>query len=63
MAREMGLRLARLNVTVGVAKIGGISKSDAILKPVIEAARAALLTHSTIAAQPAVSLVAAGAAF
>jgi len=63
MAHEMGLRLARLNVTVGVAKIDGISKSDAILKPVIAAARAALLTHSTIAAQPAVSLVAAGAAF
>jgi hypothetical protein len=63
MAHEMGLRLARLNVTVGVAKIDGISKSDAILKPVIEAARAALLTHSTIAAQPGVSLMAAGAAF
>jgi hypothetical protein len=63
MAHEMGLRLARLNVTVGVAKIDGISKSDAILKPVIAAARAALLTHSTIAAQPVVSLVAAGAAF
>ena len=63
MAHEMGLRLARLNVTVGVAKIDGISKSDAILKPVIEAARAALLTHSTLAAQPAVSLVAAEAVF
>ena len=63
MAHEMGLRLARLNVTVGVAKIDGISKSDAILKPVIAAARAALLTHSTIGAQPTVSLVAAGAAF
>jgi hypothetical protein len=63
MAHEMGLRPARLNVTVGVAKIDGISKSDAILKPLIDAARAALLTHSTRAAQPAVPLVAAGAAF
>ncbi len=63
MAHEMGLRLARLNVTVGVAKIDGISKSDAILKPVIAAARAALLIPSRIVAQPAVSLVAAGASF
>jgi len=63
MAHEMGLRLARLNVTVGVAKIDGVSKSDAILKPIIAAARTALLTHSTITAQAAVSLVAAGAAF
>ena len=62
MAREMAMRLARLNVTVGVAKLDGISKSDASLKPIIAAARAALSTHSTIAAQPVVSLVAARAA-
>jgi hypothetical protein len=62
MAREMGLRLARLNVTVGVAKLDGVSKSDASLKPIIAAARAALATPSTIPAHPAVAPVAAGAA-
>ena len=43
MAHEMGMPLARLNVMVGVAKLDGISKSDAILMPLIAAARAALV--------------------
>ncbi len=63
MAHEMGMHLARLNVTVGVAKIDGISKNDAILKPVSEAARAALCSISKIEAQPPISLMAAGVAF
>lgn len=39
MAHEMGMPLARLNVTVGVAKLDGISKTDALLQPVIAVAR------------------------
>jgi hypothetical protein len=62
MAREMGLRLARLNVTVGVAKLDGVSKSDASLMPLIAAARAALAALSTVPAQPAIALAAARAA-
>jgi hypothetical protein len=62
MAREMGLSLARLNVTVGVAKLDGVSKSDASLKPLIAAARAALSTPSTVSVHPAVALLAAGVA-
>ncbi len=58
MAREMGLPFARLNVTVGVAKLDGVSKSDASLKPLIAAARAALFAPAPI--QP--SLVPEGAA-
>jgi len=62
VAREMGLSLARLNVTVGVAKLDGVSKSDASLKPLIAAARAALSTPSTVSVHPAVALLAAGVA-
>ncbi|MGA8613252.1 MAG: thymidylate synthase [Xanthobacteraceae bacterium] len=62
MAREMGLSLARLNVTVGVAKLDGVSKSDASLKPLIAAARAALSIPSTVSVHPAVALAAAGVA-
>jgi len=42
MAGEMGLPLGRLNVFVGVEKLGPISKSSALLKPVIDVAQAAL---------------------
>jgi hypothetical protein len=62
MAREMDLRLARLNVTVGVAKLDGVSKNDASLKAIIAAARAALATPSTAPAMSSIALVAAGAA-
>jgi len=62
MAREMGLPLARLNVTVGVAKLDGISKTDGALEPLIIAARGALAAPLTVPAQPAVALVAAGTA-
>jgi hypothetical protein len=62
MAHEMDLPLARLNVTVGVAKLDGISKTDAALKPPITAARAALSSPATASPQPIVALAAAGAA-
>lgn len=39
MAREMGMKLARMNVIVGVAKFEGIRKTDARLAPVLSAAR------------------------
>jgi len=63
MAREMGLKLARLNVTVGVAKLDGITKSDASLEPLIAAARAAVVAPQPMSAQSAVALVVAGAEF
>ncbi|MDE0212312.1 MAG: hypothetical protein OXJ64_20825 [Boseongicola sp.] len=40
MAHEMGIRLARLNVMVGVAKLDRINKSDPNLIPLVAAARA-----------------------
>lgn len=40
MAHETGLPLARLNVTIGVAKLERISKTDPALRPLIDAARA-----------------------
>jgi hypothetical protein len=57
MAHEMRLPLARLNVTVGVAKFEGINKSDTALKPLIAAARAVVSdsaspTSRTIVASP-----------
>lgn len=42
IAHEMGIPLARLNVNVGVAKLERITKTDAAMKPLIEAARACL---------------------
>jgi len=39
MAHEMKMPLARLNVVVGIAKLEKISKSDAALAPLIDAAR------------------------
>jgi hypothetical protein len=61
MAHEMRLPLARLNVTVGVAKLDGISKTDPVLKPLISAARAALCGPATDSCQPVVALAAAEA--
>jgi hypothetical protein len=43
MAHELNLPLARLNVTVGVANLDGVKKSDASLAPLIAAARAAVV--------------------
>jgi hypothetical protein len=42
MAHEMKIPLARLNVTVGVAKLERISKTDAALHPLVAAAKACL---------------------
>lgn len=42
MSHEMDIPLARLNVTIGVAKLERISKTDSAMKPLIEAARASL---------------------
>lgn len=42
MAREMNMKLARVNVFVGVAKFERISKDDADLSPLIAAAKAAI---------------------
>jgi len=41
MAHEMKIPLARLNVMVGVAKLERISKTDPLLQPLVEAAKAA----------------------
>lgn len=40
MAHEMAMPFARLNVTVGVAKLDRITKSHPILDPIVEAIRA-----------------------
>ena len=42
MAHEMGMPLARLNVTVGVAKLERITKTSPALRPLAAAARACL---------------------
>jgi hypothetical protein len=62
MAHEMDLPLARLNVTIGVAKLERIIKTDLALRPLIDAARACLApplsarpmaAAAQLAAQPA----------
>ena len=46
MAREMGLTFTRMNCFIGVEKLEKITKKSAILDPVIQAARAALLVEA-----------------
>ena len=57
MAHEMDLPLARLNITIGVAKLERIIKTDPALHPLVDAARACLAppppTRPVAAAQPA----------
>ena len=36
MAHELDMDFARLNVTVGVAKIGQIAKSDPVIQPLVD---------------------------
>jgi hypothetical protein len=56
MAHEFNLPLARLNVTVGVANLDGVKKSDASLAPLIAAARTAVAPAAPPkAARPSVS--------
>ena len=53
MAHEMGMRLARLNVMVGVAKLERINKSDPDLVPLVAAAKALVSrTDCPINAEP-----------
>lgn len=59
MAHEMGLPLARLNVTVGVAKLDGINKTEAVLQPLIAAARN--LVEPPAARAPSSAVASAGA--
>ena len=62
MAHEMDMRLARLNVMVGVAKLERINKSDSDLEPLVGAAEA-LVSGSVVApVRPAVPVIAVGAA-
>ena len=60
MAHEMGTRLARLNVKVGVAKLERINKRDAKLAPLVEAANALVLRSGTTQRQPEFPDVATG---
>ncbi len=50
MAHELEVPLARLNVTVGVAKLERIPKTDPEMKPLIAAARACLAPLGVLAA-------------
>ncbi|WP_373928447.1 thymidylate synthase [Sphingomonas aerolata] len=59
MAHEMGLPLARLNVTIGVAKLERITKTDPALGPLIDAARACLAPRPVVRQAPAVPQFAA----
>lgn len=56
MAHEMEIPLARLNVTIGVAKLERISKTDSAMKPLIEAARASVAPRAPTAQRLSPSL-------
>lgn len=64
MAHEMKIPLARLNVTVGVAKLERISKKDAALQPLVAAAKEclALPARRLVPAAPSVRSLAAQSA-
>lgn len=59
MAHEMNLPLARLNVTVGVAKLERISKTDVAMGPLIDAAKACLAPPAPAYAAPVMPQLAA----
>lgn len=42
MARELDMEFVRLNVTVGVAKIGQVKKSDRVIQPLLDVCRKAV---------------------
>ncbi len=48
MAHEMGMRLSRMNVVIGVAKFERISKTDSELQPLLNAARGCISSESNI---------------
>lgn len=52
MAHEMDIPLARLNVTIGVAKLERISKTDNAMKPLIEAVRACVAPPAPATQRP-----------
>ena len=52
MAHEMGLKLFRMNVIVGVAKFEGIRKTDPRLAPVLQIARQCVATGPDVDASP-----------
>ena len=54
MAQQMEMRLARLNVVVGIAKLDRIAKTDPDLAPVVAAAEAAVPSPVVAAAEAAV---------
>lgn len=56
MAHEMKMPLIRLNVTVGVAKLERISKTDPALQPVLDAAKACTGLHETVLSTSAIPL-------
>lgn len=56
MAHEMSIPLARLNVTVGVAKLERISKTDDAMRPLIEAAQACVTPRIPAAERQSSSL-------
>lgn len=63
MAHEMNMKLARMNVIIGVAKFERISKTDPALAPLLSAARASIASKSqtdtaAVPAQPEVETVA-----
>jgi hypothetical protein len=63
MAHEMKMRLARMNVIIGVAKFERISKTDAALAPLLAAARASIAPQAqtdaaAMPAQPEIEAVA-----
>lgn len=49
MAHEMGMKLARLNVVIGIAKFERISKAADDLAPLIKACRSCILEEETVA--------------
>ncbi|PYE18374.1 hypothetical protein C7410_12276 [Paraburkholderia silvatlantica] len=54
MANQMDMKLIRMNVVVGVAKLEKISKSDPAMRPLLAAARACLMEQElAVSRQPA----------
>ena len=58
MAHEMNVRLARLNIMVGIAKLERIKKSDPDFVPLVNAARALVATRAHVPIQPVSSAIA-----
>lgn len=48
MAHEMDIPLARLNINVGVAKLERISKTNAAMKPLVDAAKACIASTRAV---------------